>query len=94
MSAVYWLVSVYILFYFILFYFITLCCCVRVSTYFDLFHIHLLCTDVGFVKCDMCGNVCMCVYGQVVRKMASKIKGEWEMILNTVQANRSCEQKL
>jgi hypothetical protein len=36
----------------------------------------------------------MCVYGQVVRKMASKIKGEWEMILNTVQANRSCEQKL
>jgi hypothetical protein len=36
----------------------------------------------------------MCVYGQVVRKMASKIKGEWEMILNMVQANRSCEQKL
>jgi hypothetical protein len=36
----------------------------------------------------------MCVYGQVVRKMASKIKGEWEMILNTVQVSRSCEKKL
>jgi hypothetical protein len=53
MSAVYWLLSVYILFYFI-----TLCC-VRVSTYFDLFHIHLLCTDVGFVKCDICRYVCV-----------------------------------
>jgi hypothetical protein len=79
--------------YFILFYFITLCCFVRVSTYFDLFHIHLLCTDIGFAEYV---RVCACVsmHGQVVRRMASKIKGEREMILNTVQANRSCEQKL